>query len=287
MRWSLNQISLHGGTRLPPKDLAGDLHALRQGGWRGLEVWLEHWDPFIQAHGLPAARRLLSEHGLTASGVCGPLGTGSLFFSQGDELRQTYEILKRRLEQCRALGAPHMVIAPGFQLPENPTLEALDRAVESLQRAAETAKSFDIRLGIEFLAAARLLNTFPTAWTLVQRAAHPTIGLILDTYHLYAGRSKSEDLDLLQADPTRLFFVHVSDVSSTIPRDLWTVSDRALPGPNSIPNCTLLNRVKSLGYDSDVSLELFSPTFEAAWEADPIATARRAYKACTALESDV
>ncbi len=289
MRWALNQITLHGGSRQGPQapdDLSRELAAVRAGGWRALELWIAHWDVYIAQHGLPAARRLLDDAGLVAAGGCGPLGSGSLFFSRGDELHRLHDTLRQRLEQCQALGAPHLVIAPGFGLPERPVPADLDRAAHSLRATGEAAARHGIRLGIEFLAGARLVSTVPAAVALAERIAHPNVGIVVDTYHLYAGASKAEDLDLLRDDPGRLSFVHVSDVDRARPRDLWTVLHRTLPGAGGIPNRALLDGIKDLGYNADVSLELFSPAFEEAWVADAAAAARRAYERCTALEPD-
>ena len=63
MRWAISQVSLHGGSRAapPPEEMPAKLAALLEGGWRAIEVWLAHWDPFIERHGLKAARRLLGE----------------------------------------------------------------------------------------------------------------------------------------------------------------------------------------------------------------------------------
>jgi hypothetical protein len=66
MRWAINQISLAGGSRRAPDDLPRDLAAIRAGGWRAVELWLAHWDGYAKQHGLPAARRLLDESGLTS-----------------------------------------------------------------------------------------------------------------------------------------------------------------------------------------------------------------------------
>ncbi len=290
MRWSINQIALAGGSRRPPDDLPGDLVAIRAGGWRALEAWLPHWDPYVERHGLRAARRLLDDHGLAAAGGCG-VGAGGLFFADGDALRSAHAAIEWRLEQCCALGAAHLVLSPGFELPEVPRASHLARAADNLRRAAESASRYGVRIGVEFLAAARLVSTLPTALRLAQCVDHPNAGVVLDTYHLYAGRSKSEDIDLLRTDPSRLSFVHVSDVDAALPRDLWSVPDRTLPGmpaegAGGIPNVALLERVRSLGFDGDVSLEVFSETFEAAWRSEPVEASRLAYERCIRLVPD-
>ena len=116
--------------------------------------------------------------------------------------------------------------------------------------------------------------------------AHPAVGVLVDTYHLYAGVSKTEDLDALRATPGLLTFVHVSDVAADTPRELWAVPDRELPLPGDaggIPNARLLAAVRDLGFDGDVSLELFSARFEARWHADRVGASRQAYHACRDL----
>ena len=286
MRWALNQISIHGGSRQPPADLPRDLHALRTGGWRRIELWLAHWDGYVAAHRLPAARRLLDESGLVAAGAC---GGAPFFFAEGEPLRQALDLLRGRLEQCQALGAPHLVVAPGFTEPAKPSAAMLDRAAENMRAAGELAAAHGVRLGIECLARARLVRSLPAAIALARHSDLPNVGVIVDTYHLYADVSKTEDLDLLRDDPWWLFFVHVSDVAAAIPRELWTVPQRVLPGGpdgGGVPNAQLLAAIRALGYNGDVSLELFDPGFEAQWAADPAGAAAEAYRRCTELEPD-
>jgi len=280
MRWAINQITLNGGSRRPPVDLARDLAALRAAGWTVLEAWLPHWDGEIARRGLSGARRLLDDSGLTAAGGC---GVEPFFFATGDERGPGLDRLRRRLEQCQALGAPHLVVAPGFEAPETPGAEAFARAVANLAAAGDLAAGYGVRLGVECLAAARLVRSQSAAIALARRAARPGVGVLLDTYHLYAGVSKPSDLDALAGDPGLLTMVHVSDVSRALLHELWSVGDRDLPlpdGQGGVPNAALLRAVRALGYDGDVSLEAFSAAFEARWRADPVAAAGDAFRRC-------
>jgi sugar phosphate isomerase/epimerase len=127
------------------------------------------------------------------------------------------------------------------------------------------------------------------ALALARRTGLSNVGVIVDTYHLYAGVSKTEDVAQLREDSWRLFFVHVSDVAASKPRELWTVPDRVLPGGpggGGIPNTQLLAALQPLSYTGDVSLELFAADFEAQWTADPVAAARLAYQRCATLLPD-
>jgi sugar phosphate isomerase/epimerase len=286
MRWALNQISIAGGSRQPSADLPRDLAAVRAGGWRALEAWVPHWDGYVAQYGLGGARRLLDESGLVAAGGC---GAGAAFFVAAEERTAALADLARRLEVCQALGAPHLVVSPGFTKPAEPSMAAFERAVENLRAAGELAAKYRVRLGIECLAAARLVRSQSAAIALAQRVGHPNVGVIVDTYHLYAGVSKTEDLELLRTNPGLLSFVHVSDVATGKLHELWTVADRELPlpaGEGGVPNARLLAAIRSLGYDGDISLEVFSAAFEARWQADAVAAARDAYTRCTALVAD-
>ncbi|HEX2324723.1 MAG TPA: TIM barrel protein, partial [Chloroflexota bacterium] len=136
MRWAINQITLAGGSRRAPERLADDLRAVRAGGWAAIELWLAHWDGYIDGHGLGAARRLLDDAGLAVAGGCG--GSG-FFFVRGAGRGEAFAQLERRLEQCRALGAPHLVVAPGFTEPAEPSLAAFELAAENLNAAGALA----------------------------------------------------------------------------------------------------------------------------------------------------
>jgi 4-hydroxyphenylpyruvate dioxygenase len=287
MRWAINQITLNGGSRRPPVDLARDLAALRAGGWSALEAWLPHWDGEIARRGLAGARRLLDDSGLRAAGGC---GAEPFFFATGDERGPALDRLRRRLEQCLALGAPHLVVAPGFGAPETSGPEAFSLAAANLGAAGDLAADYGVRLGVECLAAARLVRSQSAAIALARRAARPSVGVLLDTYHLYAGVSKLSDLDTLRDDPALLTMVHVSDVSRTLLHELWTVGDRDLPlpdGQGAVPNAALLRAVRALGYDGDVSLEVFSAAFEARWRAEPEAAAGDAFRRCHDLTAGI
>jgi 2-keto-myo-inositol isomerase len=283
MRWAINQITLNGGSRRAPGDLPADLAAVRAGGWTAIEVWLAHWDGFVARQGMARARRALDASGLVAAGGC---GAEVAFFASRGARAASLDRLERRLALCQALGAPHLVVAPGFTEPAEPSPAAFELAVENVRAAGELATRYGVRLGIECLAGARMVRSLSAAVELARRVALAGVGVIVDTYHLYAGISKLEDLELLRGAPAMLTFVHVSDVAGDTLRELWSVADRELPlppGEGGVPNGRMLTTIRALGYDGDVSLELFSAAFESRWRADPEGAAREAYHACTAL----
>ncbi|MGH2353378.1 MAG: sugar phosphate isomerase/epimerase family protein [Chloroflexota bacterium] len=281
MQWCFNQIT---AGRQAPDDPARDLAAMREGGWRAIELWLRHWDGFIEREGTEAARRRLDDAGLTAAGAC---AQGGLFFSSGEERQRYRDELARRLEQCQALGAPHLVITPGAprapagEAPRRPAAGDLKVAADNLRTAGDLAARYGVRLGIEFLKGAWFVNNLPTVLLLARQVDHPQVGVVVDTFHLYAGLSKVEDLDLLKDAPGRLFFVHANDVPATTPRELWTDADRVLPGEGAFPLGAMFDGLRRAGYSGFVSLELFNDTFADRWADDPVAASRLACERAT------
>ena len=282
MQLCLNQITIG---RRPPEDaaeLGRQLAAARAGGWTAMELWLRHWDAVFEREG-SGARRLLDDAGIAATGGCAHPG---LFFATGERLRRHQDELRRRLEQCQALGAPHLVITPGTpgeDLPERLDAAALALAATNLRAAAALAAPYGVRLGIEFLKGARMVNNLYTALALAGDVAHPNVGVVLDTFHFYAWPSKLEDLHALGGDPTRLSFVHVNDVPFDSPREGWTDAARVLPGEGAFPLGAIFERLAACGYGGAVSLELFNEAFAARWAGAPEAAAAAAYASVAAL----
>lgn len=279
MKLCLNQITYSGQAPADGAALATDLATVRAGGWTALELWLRHWDGLCERLGLAGARRVLDDSGLVASGGC---AQGGLFFTAGDERSRSWDGYQRRLEQCQALGASHLVIIPG-PFPDIVGEDDLPRAADRLRAAGDVARAHGVTLGIEFLKGVRLVNNLPTAVDVARRTAHPHVGVLVDTFHLYAGLSKVEDLDLLAGpEAPNLTFVHINDVPSSKPRELWTDPDRVLPGEGSFPLAAINEGVRRSGYDGYLSLELFNEAFRARWQEHPEESSRQAYLAAAA-----
>jgi sugar phosphate isomerase/epimerase len=162
-------------------------------------------------------------------------------------------------------------------VPAERSQGTLDRGAENLRHAGDLAVPYGVRLGIEFLKGVRFVSTLPTALLLAQRVAHPQVGVVVDTFHLYAGVSKTEDLDRLAGAPGLLGFVHVNDVPEDRPREAWTDPDRVLPGEGTLPLGEIFERLRRSAYEGYVSLELFNAAFAAGWKSDARGASRVAY----------
>jgi 2-keto-myo-inositol isomerase len=100
--------------------------------------------------------------------------------------------------------------------------------------------------------------------------ALPQVGLVIDSFHFYAGGSTIESIDALEAE--RLFIFHINDAEDR-PREQLEDRHRLLPGLGILPLKEIVAALGRIGYDRVASVEIFRPEY---WERDPVALARDA-----------
>jgi 2-keto-myo-inositol isomerase len=150
----------------------------------------------------------------------------------------------------------------------------IEETARSLSDLSRIAHGFGVRLAFEFLGQQRCsVQTLELAREIVDRAALPDVGLVLDSFHFYAGGSTIESLDALDAD--RLFIFHINDAED-LPRDRLEDRHRLLPGRGILPLKQIIDALARIGYDRVASVEIFRPEY---WERDPVALAIEARQA--------
>ncbi|MFW6162660.1 MAG: sugar phosphate isomerase/epimerase family protein [Planctomycetota bacterium] len=267
MRFAINQVTL--GER----DFREVAEACSQAGFTAMEFWLPHIQAYLAGgHSVCDVRAILNDNGVVAAGACFVMG---LLGSNAESKREAFDVAKARFELCQELGAG--AIACVGDGPEQPSPEDYDHAVERAREIGDLAESFDLTVGLEFVAGLPFLGTLATTGRLVAQADHSHVGVLLDTFHFWAGRSKMADFDGLGDAP--ITFVHLNDVANA-PRETLTDTERVLPGDGVLPLADVMARVEATGYDGYYSLELFDRTL---WEQPPAEAARRAFAACQRL----
>jgi sugar phosphate isomerase/epimerase len=239
-----------------PSSFADDVNGYADGGCTAMEVWLTKLEQHLEKHSIPDTRQLLRDRHMTLAAAA---YQGGLLLSQGEERKAHYDHFRRRLELCQAFGIPTLLVAADFAGKIDAT--ALQRAVVSLKQAAQWAQAFGVRLAVEFRGAAAFCASLDTALALVQATGAPNVGVCLDLFHYYTGSSKFDDLDLVTTD--NLAHVQVCDLAG-VPRELATDADRILPGEGDFRLGAIIARLREVGYDGWVSLELMNPTL---WQA--------------------
>ncbi|MEA2203910.1 MAG: 2-keto-myo-inositol isomerase [Blastocatellia bacterium] len=267
------KLALNGATTMKA-DLRTDILAAQAASFDYVEIWAAKLRNYlIHESGSVADLRRLFE----ASAV-EPLSINSIehitFRSDAD-----YAKIKSECEELSSIAAalecPYVVVVPG-KLPANPPTreEVIAESVRVLSELGEIAGSHGVSLAFEFLGQTDCsVQTLELANEIVSRVARANVGLVIDSFHFYAGGSTIEMIEAL--DPERLFIFHINDAED-LPREQLQDSHRLLPGVGILPLSEILNAFKRIGYDRVASVEIFRPEY---WERDPFELARDAKSA--------
>jgi sugar phosphate isomerase/epimerase len=237
-----------------------------------MEIWLTKLENFLEGHSIDDVRRLVADHDLTVGAAA---AQGGILVAQGDARRESFALFERRLNVCRDLGVPTLIVVSDFHSPVSES--DYERTIVSLKQAARLAADRGVRLALEFQGRTPFCNNLSTAASLVEQCQETNLGLCFDVFHYYIGPSKFEDLRLLSCE--NLFHVQLSDLAG-VPRELAGDSDRVLPGDGDFELTPIVNHLRAIGYAGHVSVELMNPHI---WQARPAQVAEIAITAVRRL----
>jgi len=168
--------------------------------------------------------------------------------------------IERKFDLMQELGAPLLLICSNVA---QSTIDDDERMAAQLRQGAERAAKRGLRIGFEALAWGARVNTFSQAWRLVEKAAHPHLGLIVDSFHTLAIKDDPGPIAKLKGD--RIFFVQLADAPNAS-MDPLSLSRhfRCFPGQGDLDVPGFLAAVLESGYSGPISLEIFNDDFRAA-----------------------
>lgn len=149
-----------------------------------------------------------------------------------------------------------------------------DVAIDQLGRAADLGAKYGIRLAYEALAWGRYVNTYEHAWSLVEQADRPNLGVCLDSFHILSRRSDPSAFSTIPAE--KIFFLQLADAPEMM-MDLlsWSRHYRNFPGEGSFDLVNFMVELTRAGYTGPVSLEIFNDVFR---QTDVVRTTRDALR---------
>jgi 4-hydroxyphenylpyruvate dioxygenase len=131
-----------------------------------------------------------------------------------------------------------------------------------LSELGERAAKRRLRVGYEALAWARHTFDHRDAWSLIRDINHPSIGLILDSFHSLARDIPSASIGDIRVD--KLFFVQIADAPRlTMDYLSWSRHFRNMPGQGDLPLTDFAEAIHRLDYRGYWSLEIFNDRFRA------------------------
>ena len=167
---------------------------------------------------------------------------------------------ERKFDVMQALGTDLTLVCSNTQPA---AIDDDSRAAADLAEMAERAARRGLRVGYEALSWARHVNLWGHAWRIVQQAAHPALGLIVDSFHTLSLGDDPSGIALVPAE--KLFFVQMADAPKLSMDVLsWSRHFRNFPGQGDLDVIGFMRAVLASGYTGPLSLEVFNDDFRAA-----------------------
>lgn len=254
-------LSMHQNTSAAA-GYRGSLEGWARAGIRYVELGAPQLNGFLESDTLSAARRLLTDLGLTPVSAAvvlqdiwlpGPARTASL------------EVWRNACDQFASLGL-EKIYSPSVT-NRAVTKEDFAATPDCIREAGEIAQEYGLTAMIEFTRTSTHLATLTSALAMIREAAHPNVRPMLDFFHFWSGLSKFDDLDLLE--PGELAHAHFQDLLET-PRELIDNDSRLIPGDGIAPVVRILRKLAEKRYTGALSVELFRSEFV---EGDPFQVA--------------
>jgi 2-keto-myo-inositol isomerase len=265
------KLALNGATTMHA-DLVTDIKAASAAGFELLEIWARKLREYLKTNTPADLKKLLSENNLAPYSIN---SIEHITFRTPED----YEKIRAECEELSAIageiGCPYVVVVPG-KLPENATKDAIiDESVRVLNELGDIAEKYDVSLAFEFLGQTDCsVQTLDLAEEIVEKVNRKNIGVVIDTFHFYAGNSSFEAIDRL--NPEKLFIFHINDAEN-LPKEKLTDAQRLYPGLGILPIKEIKEHFDKIGYNRMASIDIFRPEY---WEQDPFEVAKKA-KAAT------
>jgi 4-hydroxyphenylpyruvate dioxygenase len=245
MHRSIATVSLSGTLRQK-------LEAIAAAGFDGIELFE---NDFIQFNGSAAELgRIASDLGLSID-LYQPFRD---FEGMPEpQFLRSLDRAERKFDLMQAMGAP-LVLCCSNTSPLS--VDDPDRAAAQLHALAERAARRGLRVGFEALAWGRHTARYRQAWEIVRRADHPSLGLILDSFHTLSLKDDPSAIADIPGD--RIFFLQMAD-APLLSMDVlqWARHHRSFPGQGELDVTGFFEQVLRAGYAGPLSLEIFNDVF--------------------------
>ena len=244
------QYCLNSST-IKPTPILQKIQIAAEVGYAGIELWHDDIDLYIESGGkVEDVKKCLDDHGLLAPTTIFLKGWWN---TEGDEYTRAMDEIKRRLAQAAVVGAPHAIAGPPQEM-------------------------LDHELGGQRYAALQDINTIEDALDIMDGSGDSDATIVLDPFHCFRGGGPIESISNLT--PDRIAISHFNDSPADPPRETQHDKDRVMPGDGIVDLKLYCDKLKEIGYDRWMSLELFHPGY---WEQDPREVAKIGLEKMTAV----
>jgi 4-hydroxyphenylpyruvate dioxygenase len=268
MKTSIATVSLSGS-------LVEKLHACAAAGFDGVEIF----EPDLIAgdHSPEEIRQLARRLGLSLD-LYQPLrdleGVDDAVFA--DNLRRA----GATFATARRLGIDTVLVCSNVATA---TIDSDEVSAQQLRQVGEVAAGYGVRIAFEALAWGRFIDDYRRAWRVVELAAHPNVGVCLDSFHVLSRGHDPSQIEDIPGD--KIFYLQLADAPALSMDVLsWSRHHRLFPGEGSFDLAGFVRHTLAAGYTGPLSLEVFNDTFR---QTDPGHTAVHALRSLVWLDDQV
>ena len=173
---------------------------------------------------------------------------------------KNFERAERKFDLMQELGTSLLSLCSSVAEDASGDVE---RCAADLRALAERAARRGFRIGYEALAWGKHVRDWDAAWELVRRADAPNLGVVLDSFHIYARKNDVKPIATIPGD--RIALVQLADAPGIL-MDPMSLSrhHRCFPGQGDWNLHEYLEAAVASGYSGPISLEIFNDQFRGA-----------------------
>jgi 4-hydroxyphenylpyruvate dioxygenase len=170
------------------------------------------------------------------------------------QFRRNLDRAERKFDVMQALGAPMLLVCSNASAGA-PTDDA--RISAQLYELAERAARRNLRIAYEALAWGQHVKRYRHAWSIVEHANHPHLGVAVDSFHILS--LGDDPAGIAEIPGEKIFFLQMADAPRLAMDVLqWSRHYRCFPGQGQFDLARFLEYVLVAGYSGPFSLEIFN-----------------------------
>lgn len=261
-------LSLNGATTIR-SSLRQDVDAAAATGFMGLEIWLPKLNAALEQESLAQIREHFNCLRIKPLTINSLEGFNSLDRAGHERMMIEAERMCRLANQ---LGVESLVVVPSPRKPGITDQEVFDDILIGLKELLAVSEPYKLKISLEFLGFKNCsVNTLGSALHVIRTINNPRLGLVIDAFHFYVGGSTLAELR--QTRPEEIHIFHINDCEPGLVEEM-TDDRRLYPGLGVIPLGEILWTLFSIGYDGNISIELFRPEY---WEQPALQVAQECF----------
>ena len=173
---------------------------------------------------------------------------------------KNFDRAERKFDLMEELGANLLCVCSSVAEDSSGDV---DQCAADFAELADRAARRGYRIGYEALAWGRHVKDWAKAWEIVRRGDKPNLGVVLDSFHIFA--RKNDIAPIAELPPDRIALVQLADAPGLL-MDPMSLSrhHRCFPGQGDWPINDYLEACVASGYNGAISLEIFNDQFRGA-----------------------